>query len=131
MIIYRPTDRIRVQVGEVVLKVAPLTYEQKTQLLSHTVMRNGEPVRDGARSSFLTLKKAIKEVEKLPELKYADGSPVEFKWEDGELSEESLEVLLQVLGSVHSPQLSTALILGKYTEPPEGIVFGDEKKTVN
>lgn len=129
MIVYRPTDRIAVQVGEVSLKISPLSYEQRTNLLALTVMKNGKAERDAARSSFLTLKAAIKEVDKLPEMKFSDGSEVKLEWENGALKDESLEILIQVMGSIQSPQLSTALILGRFQDSPEGIVFGEEKKT--
>ncbi len=128
MIVYRPSDRISVKVGDLEIKVSPLTYQQKTELLSLTRQEGGRTVVDLSRRSLLALKKGIREVNGLPDMEFPDGSKVELQWENGELSDESLELLLQVLGTVRSPQLSTALILGRFHDAGEGIVFENAKK---
>lgn len=127
LVVYRPSDKITIRVGDVVIKVSPLTYEQKTKVLSQVKMEGGKAVQDGARSSFLTMKYSIREVVSgLPEMRYPDGELVTLQWEDGQLTDESLELLLQVFGYSRGSVLSTRLALGKY-ENADGIVFGEPK----
>lgn len=130
MIIYRPSDRIFLKVGGATIAIAPLTHRQKTILLSLTQVVKGKVVSDIGERSFQVLQQAIRSVEGLPELKYPDGSLVELKWENELLTDESVEVILQFLGTSKSQVVSTSLLLGKFEDLSDGMVFeSDEKKT--
>lgn len=113
------------------MQVSPLTYEEKTNLLSCTRMEGGKPVSDSGRMSFLTLKYSIKKVDGLDNCKYLDGSAVELEWEPkGYPTDASLEVLLSIIGNTKGAQISSALILGNYkNQSIEGVEFlGPESK---
>lgn len=130
MIIYRPTDRIFLKVGGATIAIAPLTHRQKTLLLSLTRVTKGQVVSDIGERSFRVLQQAIRSVEGLPEMKYPDGQPVELKWENEILTDESVEIVLQFLGTTKSQVVSTSLLLGKFEDLTDGMVFeSDEKKT--
>ena len=65
MIIYRLTDRIPVDIGEVRFWVSPLSYEQKSQISSCVDMQAGEQEQDRLKMAQLTLKYSVKEVDGL------------------------------------------------------------------
>ncbi|TXH09496.1 MAG: hypothetical protein E6R04_07975 [Spirochaetes bacterium] len=131
MIVYRPSDRIAVKVGELTVWISPLSYEEKTNLLSTTKMVGGKAVSDAGKMSYLTLKYSIKKVEGLESCKFADGSPCTMEFgADGYPTDESLETLLAIFGNTTSAQLSSSLVLGNYKNTSiEGVEFiGPESK---
>lgn len=74
MIVYRTSDRIPVQVGEVELLFAPLSFAQKTEINSHVKMQSGKETPDGLKVAQLYIKYGIKSVKGC---KLSDGSDYE------------------------------------------------------
>ena len=94
MIIYRLTDRIPIQIGEIRFWVSPLSYEQKIRLSELTKLKGGKEVIDQPRVVAHCLKFSLKEVEGLT---LADGSPYVLEFDpDGSLSDASVSELLQM-----------------------------------
>lgn len=128
MIVYRPTDKLTVKIGDISVKISPLTYEQKTEIMTHIKMEKGETVANSGKMMFLTLKYSVKEVSGLPEMKYADGSKAELTWSNGSLTEEGLELFIQALGFSHASVLSSGIFVGDFSAMKD-VVFEAQKKT--
>lgn len=112
MIIYKPTDRIEVKIGEVRLKISPLTALQKTNLMSITKMKGGEEVADLSQMALMTLKYSVKDISGV-NATFADGSEFKLDYEeDGTLSEDGLTALMQVLDNGTLTNIA-ARLLGK------------------
>lgn len=100
MVIYRPSDKIPVKIGDLTLLISPLSAEQNAMILSLTRMKGGEEVADAARMALVTLKYCVKEVQGLNGATFADGSPVSFDFdENGILTDDSITVLYGLLNT--------------------------------
>jgi hypothetical protein len=94
MIVYRPSDRIPLQVGDGIIYVSPLSYEQKLRLLGLTKVLGGEEETPGLKYTLELLRECVKGTENFT---CADGSPWELKHDpDGRLTKESAEDLLLI-----------------------------------
>lgn len=100
MIVYRTTDRIPVKIGDVTIWICPLSAGQYAEVVSLTKYKGGREIPDPGAMAILTLRYCVKSVDGLGDVKYADGTDflLEFD-ESGNLTEDSLSVLIQVLGS--------------------------------
>ncbi len=78
--IYKSTDRIPVQIGELVFKLAPLSYIQKMEIYSLQTKVGGASIEDAAKAAFLAIKYSLKEVIGLESA--VDGSVYELEFED-------------------------------------------------
>lgn len=102
MIIYRLTDRIPVKIAKLTFWIAPLSFEQKSNLLDCKKMEAGKEVVDGGKRAKLALQYAIKKVDGL---KCSDGTDYALKMDEaGNLSDESVDELsgLNCLGPLVS-----------------------------
>lgn len=96
MVVYKCSDRVPVRIGEITVWISPLSGMQKAKILSLTKMKGGQEIPDAVGMALLTLKMAVKAID-CPEAVFADGDKVELKLDpNGELDDESLDVLLQV-----------------------------------
>lgn len=94
MIVYKMSDRIPVEIGDVKFWVSPLSYGQKMELASCSTMVSGEQKIDGPRFATLLIKFSVKEVEGITNF---DGTPYELQFDkDGTLSQECLDEILQI-----------------------------------
>lgn len=94
MIVYKMSDRIPIEIGEIKLWVSPLSYGQKMELASCSTMVSGEQKIDGQKFATLLIKFSIKEVEGITNF---DGTPYELSFDkDGTLSQDCLDELLQI-----------------------------------
>lgn len=97
MIIYRPSDRITLKLGEVTLKVSPLSALQKANLMSLTKMSGGKEVADTSLMAIMTVKYTLKEVSVL-DATFPDGSPFSLTFDpDGTLTDDALTCVMQIL----------------------------------
>lgn len=132
MLVLRPTDKVAIVIGEVRLKISPLTSQDKSEILSFSCMRNGVEERDTDRQIVETLRRSVKEISGAPEMELIDGGKAKFEWEDNKLNEESAGFLMQVLGMLKAPSISTGILLGKFHDMGEGIALEPwEKKAQN
>jgi hypothetical protein len=65
MIIYKMSDRIPVEIGELRFWISPLSYGQKMDLSNCSSVVSGEQKIDGVKFASLLLKYSIKEIEGL------------------------------------------------------------------
>ena len=102
--VFRPTDRITLKIGELTLKLAPLTFRQKAKLMSFTRNSGGEETTNGLEMIFQAIKYFIKDVDGLVD---CEGNAIAVELDDnGELKEEYADMLLS---ADESPTLIQAL----------------------
>jgi hypothetical protein len=90
----RMSDRYRVKIGkDVTFWIAPLSRRQKLEISSCTKNRGGDMVPDLFEMQCLYLKYGLKKVEGV---NYSDGSSFELQFENNELTEESLDEVLNI-----------------------------------
>lgn len=93
MIVYRITDRIPIQIGDVTFWVSPLSFEQRNQIAGLATMRGGVENIDNLKVVSAVLKYSLKEVQGL---KTASGDDYALEVQNNELSDECLGDLLQL-----------------------------------
>lgn len=110
MIIYKPSDRIALKLGDIVLKVSPLTALQKANLMSLTKMSAGREVADTSMMAIMTIKYCVKEIHGV-KATFADGTEFSLSYDpDGTLSEESLTAVMQILDNGTLTQIAAQLL---------------------
>ena len=110
MIVYRTTDRVDIKIGEVIVQISPLNYQQKSEILGFTKMQSGQEVVDGSRMALHTLKCCVKGIN-APNVEYPDGSSFSLSFdEDKILTDDSLSELLQILSSEKLIMIASKLL---------------------
>lgn len=102
MIIYKTTDRIKIDIAGVVFHLSPLTWDQKQDILNETRLKEGE--QTNRNSTYKSIKYAVKNIEGL---ELSDGSPYVIELKDGVLTDECVEDILNL-------ELSPKLIMSCY-----------------
>jgi uncharacterized protein YfkK (UPF0435 family) len=92
--IYRKTDRIAVKIDDISIKLAPLSIHQKVEIQNAMVLGriNGD-LSEQMRGIALSLKYSVKGVEGLQD---SDGNPYQLKFEGENLSDESVDDLMNI-----------------------------------
>lgn len=93
MKVYKLTDRIPVKIDGVTFMVAPLSFEQKAEILSCKKIVKGEETEDHAKMVQLSIKYSVKSVSGLQN---ADGSEYQLELVDGVLSDACISELLSL-----------------------------------
>lgn len=94
MKIYRLSDRVSVKIGELVFKLAPLSFTQKAEILDCKKIVAGEEILDRIGATKLAIKYSLKDVEGLEDI---DGNKYELDKDDsGNLSDSCIDELLNV-----------------------------------
>lgn len=115
MKVLKLTDRVKIKIGDVTFKVAPLSYENKLEMAGCFKMDGGTQVQDIGRQMILALKYGVKEVEGIT---YADGTEYSLVFnDDGSLSDLSLSELLT--GDQASDLLSTVFAVSNLNKDPQ------------
>ena len=91
MKLYKITDRIKIKIGDMVVSVSPLTYDQKIEI--QTALSQGTDAKSLYTGSILAMRYGIKEIKGI---ELIDGSEYELQFEDGVLTEECAKELLNV-----------------------------------
>ena len=126
MIIYRLTDRIPVQIGELTFWLAPLSASQKSELLSLVTVHAGEervkPMEVALRCVSMSLKK-------LEGVKTADGEPYELSFDpSGNLSRECAEEIFGLDGAEKMLLVCKEFAFSELKDPKlEGVVVDFSK----
>lgn len=103
MIIHKTTDKIQVRIGEITFYLSPLSWDQKQDILSDAKMVDGKT--SNRNSTYKCLKYAVKGIEGVT---LADGSPYVLTMDNGVLSDECIEDILNL-------ELSPKLIMACYS----------------
>ncbi len=127
MRIYKPGDRLTLKIEEIEVVVEPLTFREKSEILSKMGRASAKGNAEEAfRNNFETLRYAIKDVTGFTN---EDGSPWRPTFdEDGRLDWESLDVLLNM--TVTEPVLNhiAGFLQGIPKKLPEGVTLVESKK---
>lgn len=127
--IFRPKDRLKLNIGEIEIMVSPLSYGQKVEVQSLGVSqgKNGIKVNDKIdfnKLIYLVTKftlKGIKGVENL------DGSPYELEFETEDKNCLSDSCVEEILNLSISPKMSIALMQLMNGFPENGKIINPEK----
>ncbi len=93
MIIYPPSYRIPVKLGDVTFWLSPLTFGAKQEVHACVKMKAGEEVGDVDRRLYTVLKLSLRDVEGL---KLPDGTPFVLEFDpSGAVTEDAMAVVLQ------------------------------------
>lgn len=113
--IYRASDRIPVQIDDITVVIAPLTFNQKSELQSIMLSAKSDPM-NAVKGARLAIKFAVKEVRGLEDI---DGKEYKITTDDsGLISDESVDDLLNIQEQPKLIALCTQLIAGM----PKGII---------
>lgn len=129
MIVYRPTDRIPLDIGPLRLIIKPLTREELQRIKTSQSFRKDEEI-DYQKMLIETLRAGIEDVkiEKGEKLEYSDGSDVQIEWDSGKLSTAGLDTLSYCIPGTTLDKLSSHLIAGDVYSIAEMVVVEDKKK---
>jgi len=82
LVLYKTTDRLKVNIEGVTLEVSPLTFDQKMKITSCYDMSAGEMTPNAIKQTFLAVKYSVKSIEGV---KLQDGSNYQVTYEkDGD-----------------------------------------------
>lgn len=130
MRIYKITDKIEYKLGELSIKISPLSVEDKNILTG--LMFKGQAKQDIAalmEGSLYALQCAIKEISGLEN---ADGSEYVLQFDDnGKLTKECASELLNIDQDSKLISLCSSFINGVPSKLPEGISLVETKKPKN
>jgi hypothetical protein len=112
--IIRVNEQVPVKIGEVTFWLSPLRYQEKSELLRHYKMKQGEERVDNTAYAFQAVKMSLKEIEGV---KLVDGSPFVLEFDErGHLTDDCLENVLLLNGQ--------AALLFKATE---AVIYQDSE----
>lgn len=132
MRIYKVSDRVPVKIDDIEVKISPLTFQQKANVQAELLKaQDGNPLAVMA-ATRLALKYAVKEISGVEN---EDGSPYQVELENGELSEESVDNLLNLDPSQRIELVCMTLLQGRPSvpvdaegKPLKGIKIGGNDK---
>lgn len=112
--IYRSSDRINLQIGDVAVKVAPLTFHQKSEI-QLAIAESGKTgdTMGVLKAAFLCVKYAVKEINGV---EAPDGSKYELQFENEVLSDESVNDLFNLEESDALSIVCINLMKGRYED---------------
>lgn len=104
--IYKTTDRIDVKIDDISIKISPLNFEQKCEI--QTQLLSGQPM-DIVRAARTAIKFCVKEVSGIED---ADGNPHKLEFNNGELTDSSIDDLLNLEQQEKIRLLCTTMLHG-------------------
>ena len=120
MKIYKTTDKIAYKLGELEIKISPLSVDDKTRLTE--LMMKGQEKKDFTsimESSIYALQCALKEVNGL---EYNDGKKFEIEFDqNGKVKKELIDDLMNIEQTSKLIELCASFINGIPSNLPEGI----------
>lgn len=104
--IYRTSDRIKVKIGEITVKLSPLSYMQKNEVQTHLTSKNVDGLLKGAACA---VKYAVKDIQGVQD---SDGREYELEFEGDSLSEDCLNDLFNFHESQNLTTICMTLLDG-------------------
>lgn len=104
--VYRTTDKISVRIDDIVVKISPLSYDQKTDI--QMLLVSGDPL-SVVKAAKESIKFAVKEISGVED---SDGNVYELEFEDGALSNACLDDLLNIDPEDKLSLVCTSLLQG-------------------
>lgn len=92
--IYRNTDRIKVKIGELVFMLAPLSFEQKSEISAlSSKIEQGELVTNGMLVYYKSIQFSLKDIEGLVD---SDGNKYELQFNERGITTECMDELFNM-----------------------------------
>tara|TARA_Y100001936_G_C16091405_1_gene686522 strand:- start:6447 stop:6875 length:429 start_codon:yes stop_codon:yes gene_type:complete len=122
MIIYRSTDRVKVEIDGINFKISPLTFQQKQELQGHMIKAVSGDMNEAMISVSKSLKYCLKDMSGVFYID-EDGQKREYKlsFEDGVLTDDCIDELLNMPFSSKLNSVCSAMLQGV----PEKILDAD------
>lgn len=108
--IYKTTDRIEVKIGEITVKIAPLSLIQKNEIQSMMLegQKNSDLIKLNA-AIHLAVSYCLKEVQGLEDI---NGNPYQLQSEEGKLTEQCLNELMNMEETPNLLKVCSAFVAG-------------------
>jgi hypothetical protein len=125
--IYKRTDRISVKIDDIVVKLAPLTISQKTEI--QQAMLEGSKktdIREATRGIALAIQYSVKGIEGVQD---SDGNPYALQFEGGNLTEACVDDLMNLELTRKLTLVCVAMVKGvpsKFTDEQDKDLEGVE-----
>lgn len=121
-IIYKTTDRIKYNLGEIQIEISPLDYHDKSILHTHIARSQTGDVESLMKASAETIKRCVKSITGLCN---PDGTIYELQFEanDKHLTDECVSDLLNIQESNNMINLCGQLIAGIPSQLPKGVTL--------
>lgn len=117
--IYRTTDRIPVNIGDVKVWLAPMSSENRIKLQALIRVEAGEIIVDQERMGLFAIRCCVKDVEGI---EYADGTAYKPEIVDDVMTEDSISELLQACDMAKLMLASTRMMrVDAKTQLPPGV----------
>lgn len=119
-VVYRKTDVIKVKVHDIEVHLNPLTHHQKNSIQSLLVAGNVDSLMAGAT---MAVKCAVKDVKGL---KLPDGSDYQLQFDNGQISDECMDDLMNIKCQSELSAICIAMVNGipdEFINPETGEVF--------
>lgn len=124
--IYKRTDRISVRIDDVVVKLAPLTLDQKTEIQQAMLQgRSKADIREATRGIALAIKYSLKGIEGVED---SDGNPYKLEFSGEELTSACVDNLMNMELTKKLAMVCAAMVNGipsfftdENQEPLEGV----------
>jgi hypothetical protein len=107
--IYRTTDRISVKIDDIVVKISPLTYDQKAEIQTHMLGFTRGDIREATKGVVLALKYGLKHISGVEN---SDGASYELSFEDNMLTDECVTDLMNIPVGEKLTLICSALLAG-------------------
>ena len=124
MIIYRKDDKVSVKIDDIEIKISPLTHAQKSELQSHMMKAVNGDMNEAMISVQKSLKFAVKDIKGVFFMDGNDKREYALSFEDGQLTDECIDELLNLPISNKISSVCSALLQGV----PDKIVDKDGKE---
>lgn len=93
-IVYKKNDLIKVKITDITFHIKPLTYSERTEIMSCAHMQGGNVIENAAKATFLAMRHAIRDIEGVTNV---DGTPYKLSFsEDGALTDDCIDDLLNL-----------------------------------
>lgn len=112
--IYKVTDRITVKIHDITIEISPLTFEQKS--VCQALIIGG----DHMKAAFYALQSSLKSIKGIEN---ADGSNYELAMQDGKVTAECVDDLLNLSESTEMQFVALSLLQGvpkEFVDPSTG-----------
>jgi hypothetical protein len=103
-VVYRTTDRVTLKIDGITFKIAPLSYAQKMNIQAMLTKENGTNIENIADTTKQLIEYSIKDVDGL---EYPDGEKFKLCFEEGKISEASIDELFNL---ELNPKLTVSLM---------------------
>jgi hypothetical protein len=105
-VVYRKSDRVKIQVGDIEIHVSPLSYHEKSEIQALLLSKDIDGMMKGG---VLALQYAIKNVKGLTS---PDGSEHQLEFDGGKLTDDALSDLMNLSCNSKISSICIALING-------------------